>query len=209
MLPYKHYRGVNRDDPIRFYYWPIIGALYRRRVELCLAECKGGERVLEVGSGSGVTFLNLHQLYREIHGVDLTASVEQVRATFQAMNIDVHLRKGNILQIPEPGGFFDTVLLISILEHLKPGQQLPAFQEVRRVLKPGGQVVYGVPIDRPFMSFMFTLVGYANIHDYHLSTEEDVREAARQVFRQERIIAMKPYGGILGAVYEIGHFVKA
>lgn len=156
-----------------------------------------------------MTFLNLHQLYREIHGLDLTASVEQVRATFQAMNIDVHLQKGDILQIPEPSGCFDTVLLISILEHLKPDQQLPALHEIRRVLKPGGQMIYGVPMDRPLMSFMFGLMGYPNIHDYHLSTEKDVRKAARQVFRQVRIITMKPFGGLFGAVYEIGHFVKA
>jgi len=42
LLPYNEYAGVNRDDPLRFYFWPIIGRLYRRRVELCLAECAGG-----------------------------------------------------------------------------------------------------------------------------------------------------------------------
>jgi ubiquinone/menaquinone biosynthesis C-methylase UbiE len=112
LLPYRQYVGVNRDDPIRFYRWPIIGALYRRRIELCLVECRGGGRVLEVGFGSGVTFLNLHDLYPEIHGLDLTASVEAVTAVFAARQIKTDLRNGDVLNMPYADDYFDTVLLI-------------------------------------------------------------------------------------------------
>ncbi len=38
LLPVEKYTGVNHNDPIRFYSWPIIGKLYRKRVEMCLAE---------------------------------------------------------------------------------------------------------------------------------------------------------------------------
>src|SRR4030042_2559668 len=81
LLPYSEYAGVNRDDPLRFYFWPIIGRLYRRRVELCLGECAGGHRVLEVGFGSGGAFPNLSASYKEIYGLDLSASVEIGRAS--------------------------------------------------------------------------------------------------------------------------------
>jgi len=43
LLRREEYVGVNELDPIRFYHWPIIGPMYRRRVELCLGECRGGE----------------------------------------------------------------------------------------------------------------------------------------------------------------------
>ena len=46
LLPYSNYVGINRDDPLRYYYWPVIGKMYRRRIELCLGECKGGDRGL-------------------------------------------------------------------------------------------------------------------------------------------------------------------
>ena len=71
LLPsYTDFIGVNQNDPIRFYYWPIIGPSYRRRVELCLDECTGGELILEVGFGTGITFLNLHATYQKIYGLD-------------------------------------------------------------------------------------------------------------------------------------------
>lgn len=207
LLPYREYAGVDRDDPLRFYYRPVVGRMYRRRVELCLAECKGGERVLEVGFGSGVTFLNLCENYEEIHGLDLNAPVEEVAAVFRAKQIETHLQKGNVLDMPYPENHFDTVLLISILEHLKPDEQVPAFEEVRRVLKPGGQVVYGVPVERRLMVWMFRLLGF-NIREHHFSTEKDVSQAADKVLRKVRVVQMQSVPSILGPVYEVGHFVK-
>jgi ubiquinone/menaquinone biosynthesis C-methylase UbiE len=204
MLPIQQYAGVNRDDPIRFYRWPVIGRLYRRRIEVCLAECQGGARVLEVGFGSGVTFLNLHEMYNEIYGLDLTASTQEVGAVFAARGITTQLQNGDVLHMPYADHFFDTVLLISILEHLNPDRLVAAFQEIKRVLKPRGQVVYGVPVERPFMVFMFRLLG-TDIRALHFSTEQEVSAAAHAVLTSVRVV---PLRSLIGQVYEVGHFIK-
>ena len=204
LLPRHEYAAVDRDDPLRFYFWPVIGRLYRRRVELCLGECSGGRRVLEVGFGSGLTFLNLHELYEEIHGLDLNAPASQVADVFKQKGIETKLLNGSVLQMPYQEGFFDTVLLISILEHLKPEQLRPAFLEVRRALRKGGQMVYGVPVERPFMAAAFRMLG-CDIRQHHFSTEKDVRLAAKNVFDEVRIIPIKT---LMGAVYEVGHFIN-
>jgi ubiquinone/menaquinone biosynthesis C-methylase UbiE len=206
-LAYHEYAGVDRDDPLRFYFWPVVGKMFRRRVELCLAECRGGQRVLEVGFGSGVTFLNLNDSYKEIHGLDLNASVEAVKSVFEAKQIETHLQNGSVLFMPYQDDFFDTVLLISVLEHLKPCEQIQAFREIRRVLKPHGQAVYGVPIERSLMVFMFRLLGF-NIREHHFSTEKDVFNAANSVLDKVRIVRMRSVPAIFGSVYEVGHFVK-
>ena len=207
LLPYHHYVGVGRDNPLRFYFWPVIGTMYRRRVELCLVECRGGERVLEVGFGAGVTFQNLHESYEEIHGLDLNASVKDIMAAFKARQIETHLQNGSVLSMPYADNSFDTVLLISILEHLKPVQQIQAFREIRRVLKPGGQAIYGVPIECRFMVLMFRLLG-CNIREHHFSTEKDVFNAADSVLDKVRLVQMQSVPALFGPVYEIGHFVK-
>ena len=171
LLPADQYKGVNQYDPIKYYYWPIFGSMYRRRVELALEECTGGNRVLEVGFGTGLAFLNLHDTYQEIHGIDLTADIEAVRSVFEPMEIPLFLEKGDVLKMPYKDNFFDTVLLVSILEHLKPIELEQAFAEIRRVLKPAGQMVYGTPVEKPFMVFMFRMLGH-NIRDEHFSTEK-------------------------------------
>ena len=208
LLPYKEYKGVEKIYSVIFYYLPVFGGMYRRRVELCLDQCKGGDTILEVGFGSGLTFLNLNEKYKKIHGLDLTCDVNVVGEVFASRNIHADLQNGNVLSIPYPDNQFDTVLLISILEHLKPQELAQAFQEIKRVLKPGGQIVYGVPVERPFMVFMFRMLGY-NIRDHHFSTEIEVQAAAEKIFKKEQVHTMKAFPAFFGNVYEIGHFTKA
>jgi ubiquinone/menaquinone biosynthesis C-methylase UbiE len=208
LLPYKEYKGVQKIYSVIFYYLPIIGGMYRRRVELCLAECKGGENILEVGFGSGLTFLNLNEMYRQIHGLDLTCDVNVVKDVFAAHGVHPELRNGDVLHMPYADNQFDTVLLISILEHLKPQELAQAFTEIKRVLKPGGQVVYGVPVERPFMVFAFRLLGY-NIREHHFSTEMEVAQAAEKVLHKNSVKSMKAFPSFIGSVYEIGKFTKA
>ncbi|MDZ4159870.1 MAG: class I SAM-dependent methyltransferase, partial [Anaerolineaceae bacterium] len=184
LFPLTKYVGVNEADPLRFYFYPILGYYYRQRVERnCLGELSGGERVLEIGFGSGLSFLNLHDLYQEIWGIDLTAAAEEIAALFLDHGIVTNLQNGNVQELPYPDNFFDSVLLISILEHLKPEEQISAFREIHRVLKPGGQVVYGTPVERPLMVFLFQLLG-TNIRVHHFSTEKDIGVAAEQVLQR-------------------------
>jgi ubiquinone/menaquinone biosynthesis C-methylase UbiE len=207
LLPANQYKGVNQYDPIKYYYWPILGTMYRRRVEIALEECTGGDRVLEVGFGTGLAFPNLHDGYKEIHGIDLTVDVDTVKSLFEPMGIPLFLEKGDVLKMPYKDNFFDTVLLVSILEHLKPVELEQAFVEVRRVLKPGGQMVYGTPVEKPFMVFMFRMLGH-NIRDEHFSTEKEIAAAARRAFSRGHVVQMKSTPPIAGAVYEVGNFIK-
>ena len=207
LLPLQRYVGVDEKDPIKFYRLPVIGRMYQQRIELCLEQLTGGQSVLEVGFGSGVSFLNLSQLYQEIHGLDLTADVRQVGEMFASLGIQTELRNGSVLEMPYPDQSFDSVLLISILEHLQPQEQIIAFREIWRVLKPGGQVVYGVPVERPFMVFMFRLLS-TNIREHHFSTEKDVRVAAQEVFGPGNITSMRGPLGLFGRVYEVGEYRK-
>jgi len=207
LLPLQRYVGVDEKDPIKFYRLPVIGRMYQRRIELCLEQLTGGQSVLEVGFGSGVSFLNLSQLYQEIHGLDLTADVRQVGEMFASLGIQTELRNGSVLEMPYPDQSFDSVLLISILEHLQPYEQHQAFREIWRVLKPGGQVVYGVPVERPLMVFLFRLLG-TDIRQHHFSTEADVRVAAQEVFGPGNITPMRGPLGLFGQVYEVGEYRK-
>ena len=207
MLPMNQYRGVNDYDPIRYYYWPVFGQMYRRRVELALSECTGGQRVLEAGFGTGLAFMNLCTMYDEIHGVDLTADVTKVKSVYDELGVQTFLKHADILALPYEDNYFDTVLLVSILEHLKPKELEQAFLEIRRVLKPGGQMVYGTPIERPFMVFMFKLLGH-NIRNEHFTTEHEISAEAHKAFAKRRVIQMKSTPPIAGAVYEVGNFVK-
>jgi ubiquinone/menaquinone biosynthesis C-methylase UbiE len=124
------------------------------------------------------------------------------------MGIPLFLQKGDVLHMPQyEDNTFDTVLMVSILEHLKPLELEQAFKEVKRVLKPGGQMIYGTPVEKPFMVFMFRMLGH-DIREEHFSTEKEIAAAAYKVFSKGKVLEMKSTPPIAGTVYTVGNFIK-
>jgi SAM-dependent methyltransferase len=200
-------RDIGDSDPIRLYRWPFLGGLYRQRVQLCLSELRGGKRVLEVGYGSGVSFLELARRYEQVCGLDLHPAPKSLRQALRDGGLTPELRQGSVLEMPYDSQLFDAVLLVSILEHLKPAELRRAFDEIRRVLVPGGQLVYGVPIDRRLMTVAFGALG-VSIRDHHFSSHRDIAAAASRCFTPVALRQLRALGGRIGAVYEVGSFVR-
>lgn len=209
MLPIHLYPRdeATEDDPLPLYYVPFFGRLYRERVELCLNSLRPGDRLLEVGYGSGISFMNLAGMYQQIYGIDIHTHARVVTDAFDAQGIRTHLCTGSLLELPYQEEYFDAVLCISILEHLQPEQQALAMQEVKRVLKPGGRFVYGVPAERPLMQFGFRLLGY-DIRQFHFSTERDVSQAADIYLKRIKVHQYKPFEPLGGKVYEVGVYER-
>ena len=209
MLPSaKDYISDDTHDPLRFYYYPVIGKLYRRRVEMCLDLLPGGDAVLEVGFGSGVSLPSLNNKYKELHGIDIKSDCDAVMSCFSERGLQARLINGSITKLPYEKEKFDAVLLISILEHLPPQDLHVAFQEIHRVLRPRGVVVYGVPIERPLMVTAFKLLGY-DIRQHHFSTEKEVEKAARMYFSPGNKKILHALGMQALAIYEARLFLSA
>jgi len=181
MLAAGEYSWTGEADPIRYYRLPLIGRLFQRRVARCIALLPRGKRVLELGYGSGVSFLNLAERYDEIHGIDLHDRASEVERSFSENGLTLKLRQGSIAKLPYEDGSFDAALAISIHEELPLLQQEEAFAEVHRVLRPGGCYVVGVPGVNVLMNAALYMLG-CNIAKYHVSTEADVIATMRRRF---------------------------
>ena len=209
IFPPEEYTPIDIHDPLKYYFVPGFKNLYRKRMEMCLSECNGGEKILEVGFGSGLTFSNLNRMYKKIYGVEKNnpIPIADIAAYFAHRNIPVFLTSGDLLNLPYEDGEFDTVLIISVLEHLKPHEQVRAFSEIHRVLHPGGQLVYGVPFDRPMMTFLYRFLGH-EIHNFHFSDQDIIRAQACEQFHRveyEDINLMKLK---FLSVYQVVHCIK-
>ena len=173
-----------QDDPTRYYRVPLLGWIYRRRVARCISLLPEGGRVLEIGYGSGVSFLNLSRKFPEIHGIDLHTHADEVAHSFAHTHSNLHLRQGDVRALPYEDGSFDAAIAVSIHEHLPPDTQDEAFAEIRRVLVPGGCYVVGVPGVNAMMTAAFYALGW-DIRPYHISKETRVLEAMRRVLAMD------------------------
>jgi len=109
-------------------------------------ELAPGERVVDVGCGSGLDTLLASRMVApggQVVGIDMTpAMLDRARAATAAANADsVELRQGYAEELPVPDGWADLVISNGVL-NLAPDKQA-AFDELARVLRPGGRLQIG------------------------------------------------------------------
>lgn len=96
-----------------------------------------GRRGLDVGCGQGAYVARMRSLGFDVSGID--ASPGQVRLAARNVGAPEALAVGSVLDIRAANGSFDFLYIINVLHHLgSVEEQRRAFDELFRVLKPGG-----------------------------------------------------------------------
>ena len=112
-----------------------------------------GEHVVDVGSGAGMDCLVAARAVGpegQVVGVDMTAAMlERARATAAEAGLaNVEFREGLAESLPVPDGWADVVISNGVI-NLVP-DKVGAYQEIARVLKPGGRVqVADICVEKP------------------------------------------------------------
>ena len=132
-------------DPIEYYKRPLIGRLFRERINrgLRMLPEKRYARVLEVGYGAGAVQLALAPNVDELHGIDLDAEPASVTQLLASRGVRSQLQQGSVYDLPYESGYFDLVVTFSVFEHLHEYPR--ALTEIYRVLTPGGLFLLGMP----------------------------------------------------------------
>jgi SAM-dependent methyltransferase len=122
------------------------------------AAIRSGERVLDVGTGTGVAAITAARTGARVSAMDLTpALLEHARENARVAGVDVDWKEGDAEQIPVPDGAFDVV--ISQFAHMFAPRPDVVVGEMRRVLAPGGRVAFSTWPPDDFVGRMFQFVG--------------------------------------------------
>jgi SAM-dependent methyltransferase len=193
-------------DPLPYYYHPLVGWLYRHRLQMGLnflpdlppgAARRG--RVLEIGVGSGVLVPTLTRHYAEYTGTDLTLApglealvAPGCRAEFRTADL---LRDDDL-----PVAHYDAIVCFSVLEHIRDADG--AARGLARALAPGGTLVTGYPMVSALMTRAFAAIGFDSIDDHHVSPPVRIAAALARVLRPVRRAAFPPGAPVPAAVYQ-------
>ncbi len=108
-----------------------------KELVLELAAPKPGDKVLDIGVGTGIFALELMNHGAEITGIDVSERMLEVARSKGVKNVAI----GNAVSLDFPDESFDLVISITALEFVKENDK--AISEMVRVCKKGGRVVVG------------------------------------------------------------------
>ena len=150
-----------------------------RKASVELAQINPGDKVLDVGCGTGDLTLEAKKLAGstgEVHGTDASPNmIEQARQKTARTGIDVTFQVGLVEDIDFPENQFDVVLSSLMMHHLPDGLKQEGLAEIYRVLKPGGRLLIvdmqstiGGTFAQRLSDFMIT------VHGGHTTMQDNV-----------------------------------
>jgi ubiquinone/menaquinone biosynthesis C-methylase UbiE len=140
------------------------GALRRQTVRL--AQIRPGERVLEVGCGTGDVALRARAAAGPagaVVGIDPAPEmISRAQRKAARRRVGIDYRVGVVEALDFADASFDVVLSSMMMHHLPPSLKHRGLTEIRRVLKPGGRLLV-VDVTRPTTRW-WRLIGTLSLH---------------------------------------------
>lgn len=194
IFPQGTFEKANNDDPLLYYYRPLIGLLYKYRIEQGLSLLSPPyENILEFGYGSGLLLPTLAEISPKIYGVDIFSDPSIVGKCLEKINIKANLYHDDLLRISFPPDFFDLIVAFSVFEHIYDCRSI--IEELHRILKPGGVLLVGMPRVDKTMTKLFALIRYKGIEQHHVTDDQKFLDACRGLFflhRQKHVFPFLP-----------------
>ena len=117
---------ISAEERYSTYPWLYEAAEFKRHA---------GERVLEIGCGTGCDLLQFAMHGAQAVGVDITS--EHLRLAIQRVGQMAEVQQAEAVDLPFPDQSFDYVYSHGVLHHIEEPRRV--VEEIFRVLRPGGR----------------------------------------------------------------------
>jgi ubiquinone/menaquinone biosynthesis C-methylase UbiE len=151
--------GSKRYIPALGFHWltplydPVLKWVMRedkfKEILTARANIKSGMKVLDLGCGTGTLTILLKESYPNatVTGIDGDPDVLRI-AREKSRGLNIRWDEGLAFSLPYLDASFDRVVTSLVIHHLVRKDKYRAFQEIYRVLKPGGELYvldFGAP----------------------------------------------------------------
>jgi ubiquinone/menaquinone biosynthesis C-methylase UbiE len=148
-------------------------------------------RLLDIGCGTGANLPMLRRVAGQsgrVFAMDFSLLALDFARTHPESE-GVSLLQGDALHLPFKDDCFDVLTMLDVLEHLNDDRR--ALSEVRRVLRPGGALVFSVPAYQHLWSAHDEALHHFRRYEFR-GLNQLLRESGFQVYRLSFAMSLMP-----------------
>lgn len=144
----------------------------------------------DIGCGPGHVARHLHEQGTKVCGIDLS---DEMVARARALNPGIDFQQGDLMALKLPDAHFAGLTAFYSLIHVPPADLVPALQELRRVLCPGGLLLVAFHIGDETLH-VDEWWGHDVSVDFHFFRPEQMQASLEAAgFEVAEIIERNPY----------------
>lgn len=164
---------------------PIVSYVYFQRLikALSLVKEKEYKNSLDIGTGCGIILPTLSKFSKAVVGIDILDNLNHVKRFLEKEGVEnATLIKTDIMKMEFRQKSFDLICCISVLEHIEDLDTV--FENIRRILKDDGFLLFGYPIESFLTKLGFKYAGVEeDVEEQHISDYKKLREVIPKHFK--------------------------
>lgn len=174
--------------------------LYRFKTIIKLLGNAKYERLLEIGTGSGIFLPELSKHCEKLYACDVHPfmyKIQNLLNYYEVRNYEVKTQ--SIEKTDYPDNYFDVIVGVSVLEFVNDLNA--AFKEIKRILKKDGFFVTICPMNSRILDFFVSLYANKSAEDEFGDSRKYVSKELEKEFRVDKKGYMLPVIGKYFPVY--------
>lgn len=128
----EHLKKINPNWSFKKWSYRHTFVTKMKYVTGLLQKIPSGAKILDAGCGQGLLVEELRKKGYDARGIDAFYGSEYVH-------------KGDLLQNSFPDNTFDVIFCLDVIEHFPLVEQEKLIQELTRILKPSGKIIWSIP----------------------------------------------------------------